>query len=398
MTATALNEANRVPSLWQGIQTVLCCSRCKAQGTRCQLQFESAEYLSAADEGPGHSTESEEPIRMSTLSTKWNQSSRDMYSCSGRSNNSRPAILSSADTLIPMLRSLGEDVSTDDVDKRRLLVVSSHRALQRCPKTELPAQRTDERLLEVPSISATHRSRIYGEYWTPNCKQKANWDSFFESQSSMMLPSPMGNSEGHFEDATDWGECDEDMNLPEVLSLRDRSESGNNSLRQGSMILSTASRVVIPGLTKQDQSPSWSPDLSRRMGEVLVSHVTAKGMRYTFVPSDIRLEKVSDWLNQGSAVAIPISEPYHPYHPKIRRSKKNNTSEFLNLTLSELFEDRLDPERDGITFFIGPVEGRVSFKMSLCELEALEKATKEIPSKEYPIKEKDSRSQLLTVS
>merc|ERR1719474_595214 len=102
-----------------------------------------------------------------------------------------------------MLETLSEDVSIDDVDKRRPVVVSSYRAPQRCPKTEVTAKRTDERLLEVPSTSTTHRSKKYGEFWIPNCKQKANWDSFFESWSSMMLPSPMGNSEDHSKDATD---------------------------------------------------------------------------------------------------------------------------------------------------------------------------------------------------
>jgi len=353
MTATALDEANGVSSFWQGIKTVLCCSRCKGWGTRCQVQFESAEYLSAEDDGPG-------------------QSPRAKYSCSGNSYNSRPTILSSTDFLIfPMLGRLSKDMSIDDVDKRRPMVVSSHRAPQICPKIELPAQRTDERMLEVPSVIITQKSKKYGEYWTPNCKQKANWDSFFESQSSMMLPPAKFSSEGNF-DAADWGESDEYTSLPEVPSSREQSESGNVSSKRSSC-----------------------PDLSRRRGEVLVAYVTAKGMRYTFVPLDYRLGKVSVWLNQGSALPIPISEHVHP---KLRRNKNKNPSEFLNLTLAELFGDRLDPERDGITFFIGPIDGRVSFKMSLCELKALEKATKEIQSKEYPIQNNNSRSQLLIVS
>jgi len=396
MSATELDEANSVPSFWQGIQTLLCCSRCGSQDTRCQLQFESAEYLSETDDGPGHRKESEVPIRKSTFSSMRNQSPRDKYSCSGILNISRPVIQGGADTLIfSMLGTLSEDVSIDNVDKRRPVVVPSHRASPRCSWIELPTQRTDERLLEVPSTSTTHiSSKKYGEHWIPNCKQKANWDSFFETCSTMMLPSPMVNSEGHFENATDWGEYDKYTNLTEVPSLRDPFESGSISLMQGSMILNADPRVVITGLTKQDQSASSPPDLSRMKGEVLVSYVTAKGMRYTFVPLDIRMEKVSVWLNQGSALPIPISEPIHP---KIRRNKKKNPSEFLNLTLSELFGDRLNPEREGIIFFIGPVEGKVSFKMSLCELEALEKATKEIQSKECPIKDKDSRSQLLIV-
>merc|ERR1719193_2757349 len=117
-------------------------------------------------------TESEAPIKMSTFSTT-NQSPRAKYSSSGTSNNSRPVILNSADTLIfPMLGALSEDVSIDDVDNRRALIASSHRAPQRCAKLiELPPQRTDERLLEVPSLSTTHRSKKYGDYWTPNSKQ-----------------------------------------------------------------------------------------------------------------------------------------------------------------------------------------------------------------------------------
>jgi len=335
-----MDEATRVPGLWQGIQTVLCCSKCKAQRPRRQ---------------------SEMPISISTISTIRSQSPRTKYS---HASGSIPVFLSSADTLsFNMFGTLSDDVSMYDVEKRRPMVFSVHRP-QRLTKIEMSAQGNAERSLQVPSLNATLRGKIYGDYWNPNSKQKANWDSFFESQSSMMLTQGNISSEGHHDDTTDWAESDAYSSLPEVPNILDASLSRHSS----------------------------SPGLSRRKGDVLVSYVAPKGMRYAFVPSDIRLEKVSGWLNQGSAHAIPICEHVHP---KLRRPMKKNPVEFLNRTLSDLFGDELDPEKNGITFFIGPVDGRVSFKMSVCELDALKKATKDIQSEETPLKNGGSEQSLI---
>jgi len=51
---------------------------------------------------------------------------------------------------------------------------------------------------------------------------------------------------------------------------------------------------------------------------------------------------------------------------------------FRKQTISEAFGDRLDSTKHGVTFFVGPVDGKVSFKMSICDLKELENATSEI--------------------
>jgi len=341
-----MDDANREPGFWQGIQTVLCCSGCMAKRPGRQRKIPKIN------------------IRISTISTIRTQSPRVKYCASAHTSGSIPVVLTSADTLsFPILGTVTEDVSIDDNKiRRRSTFFSAKRPQQICAKTniyqiELTAQRTDEMLLEVPSLSVSRKK--FSDYWTSNRKQKANWDSFFESQSSMMLTQANMSSEGHHDETTDWGDSDTYSSFPEVPNIADASVNENTSYNTHSTV----------------------PDLLQRKGDVLLSYMTANGMRYAFVPPDIRLEKVSGWLNQGSAFSIPISEHVHP---KLRRSVKKNPSEFLNRTLSDVFGNGLDPERNGVAFFIGPVDGRVSFKMSLCELDALKKATRDIHSEESP--------------
>merc|ERR1719245_2489301 len=93
-------------------------------------------------------------------------------------------------------------------------------------------------------------------------------------------------------------------------------------------------------------------------------------MRYSTFDLSVRMEELAEWLNEDSKVELPISEPLTP--------KLASTQKFRKQTISEAFGDRLDSTTQGVTFFVGPVDGKVSFKMSICDLKKLENATCEI--------------------
>merc|ERR1719204_782814 len=93
-------------------------------------------------------------------------------------------------------------------------------------------------------------------------------------------------------------------------------------------------------------------------------------MRYRFASLDMRIEDIATWLNRGLTNNIPISEHVHS-----KRLIVENPIPFRKKSLSEVFGNRLDPEKSGITFFIGPVEGKMSFKMSVCDLKLLRSAS-----------------------
>jgi len=118
----------------------------------------------------------------------------------------------------------------------------------------------------------------------------------------------------------------------------------------------------------------------RRRGEILLTYLSKSGMKYKSVPKSMQIEEVAKWLNNGSKLTIPISKHIHP-----RSFMAKNNSNFRKQALSEVFGDRLDPEKVGITFFLGPIEGNMSFKMSICNLQLLEKATREAIARDCEI-------------
>jgi len=172
------------------------------------------------------------------------------------------------------------------------------------------------------------------------------WDSFFESHSTMLwtkhTENIFANNDGLGGDCSDW---EKDTNIS-ILELTPENES----VYKDSLV---------------------SSEYSKEKGEVLLSFNSKGGMRSTYFPLDTRLELVAKWLSKGSPKKIPIWGSSLP-----RTRDKKGPIRFHKQTLSELFEGGLDPKKDGIICFIGPVEGRISFKMSLCKREILQKATR----------------------
>jgi hypothetical protein len=225
-----------------------------------------------------------------------------------------------------------------------------------CYECELSTFETD---LSITSTSGT--SRKMGDISTLNLdmERKSTWDCFFESQSNILWTNtPENIMLTNYEIGGD--DINLDLSNPD-LSFTDvaleSSKSSKNQPRFGD------------ALTKKHLLP---PGNSRRKDEVLFSYYSKGAMRFTYIPQDTHLEDVAKWLNIGSPRSIPICENINK-----RGLARQKPKTFRKITLSEAFEESLDPERDGITCFIGPVEGRISYKMSVCNREKLQKATRD---------------------
>jgi len=179
--------------------------------------------------------------------------------------------------------------------------------------------------------------------WRPSNKLKSNWDIYFASETDLTArwhepkTPPM-------EGTTDWEES-------EILSM-------------------SQSTTPIKRPTKHNFGEGLFPDVGN---EVLVSFMSKLGLRYTTCPLNTRVEELAAWLNLGTNTTLPICEISN----QTIRSTGAPTKKFRRKTLSDVFGERLDPVKTGITFFLGPVEGKPCFKMHLCDVDKLKHAIRE---------------------
>jgi len=245
-----------------------------------------------------------------------------------------------------------------NVDNLRLVKLPVLPALPDFSEGSLTCPKTDDRMLKV---SSTWRTRKMDHNSSPrrHISEKSNWESFFESQSSFIST----NRADKTHDGVEWADCsktDIDMSFLEF------------NLEKSSIIEDSKQMKNRPRSGDDYSICTILAENSRRNDEVLFSYYSNEGMRFTFVPLDVRLEDVSTWLNKSTPHTIPISDSIFT-----RSSQTERQGKFSKLTLREAFQGGLDPERDGITCFLGPVEGRVSFKMSVCGLDTLQRATRD---------------------
>jgi len=221
-------------------------------------------------------------------------------------------------------------------------------------KGDLSFTKPHEGRLEVP---LTFRSKNISDISSTHLK--SNWDSFFESQSTLMLTkrTEATNIDGNLVDSTDWDKTDIEHSLLELSVDKFRKEDGW-TLRYPSGDSSSTENIPTENL--------------RQNGEVLLSYYSKAGLRFTFVPLKTRLDRIATWLNKDSPYSIPISHNVHSRNLGIERRKKSNKQ-----TLLDIFGGDLNPEKEGITCFIGPVEGRISFKMTKCDINQLQRATRD---------------------
>jgi len=224
-------------------------------------------------------------------------------------------------------------------------------------KIELKSAR--EIRLDIPSTRLQLTNINSSEIWRSNRNMASNWDVFFDSASAL---EPNLSASSLFSDKPFLS------TLIESKSEESGDETDSESCQPA--LAGHKTRILNCDVRQPEQNPERLECL-RRKGEIFLMYNSKKGMRYTSAPWDRRIEEVAAWLNRGLFKAIPISRQIHPKSLQVE-----NLGNFRKQTLREVFGDRLNPEKFGITFFIGPVEGKMSFKMSVCDLKTLERASK----------------------
>jgi len=245
-----------------------------------------------------------------------------------------------------------EKSSAEAVNSLILIDSTQMRNMVSSLSSEVSHLKTDDSRLELPAVKVQIKKKNSNEIWTPNTGQRSSWDIFYESQTSI-LGLPQSESVTQTDD-------DDELFLPFVLG----------SGEEGSDWEVTDSGACQPRLS--ESVIRKFPEPCRRNGEIFMTCMSKSGMKYTSAPWDMKIEEIANWLNNGSSELIPISRHIHP-----KTFIVETTSNFRKQTLSEIFGNRLNPEQAGITFFVGPVEGKMSFKMSVCDLKLLERATGE---------------------
>jgi len=119
------------------------------------------------------------------------------------------------------------------------------------------------------------------------------------------------------------------------------------------------------------ESASEDMVLSFRNGEVLLTLITKVMTKFRYFPMDKRLQQVTEWLNEGFARNIPIHGHHHLKGPK-------SMNKFRERSIADIFGDRLNIRKNGIVFFVGPVEGKICFNMMLSDLKMIKSAIREV--------------------
>ena len=181
----------------------------------------------------------------------------------------------------------------------------------------------------------------------------SNWDSLFDTESTQLskrieYTSLIVNEDEILGDSTDWEKTDIEHSSPD-----NRRRDAKHRSNKGS------AKSCVENL---------QPENFGKNGEVLLLYHSKDGLRFTFVPQDTRLDDIAAWLNKGLPCSIPIGTNFHQNILECKNTSKQS--------LLDIFGGDLNPEKEGITIFIGPIEGKICFKMSKCEINKARRATR----------------------
>jgi len=214
---------------------------------------------------------------------------------------------------------------------------------------------------DLPSGRLPLSKKNSSEIWRSSRHMASNWDVLFDSWPSILESNQSASS--MFSDNTF------QSGLVESKSEEIERETDSESCQPALVGLET--RILNSDAIRQPEQNPEQPECLRRKGEIFLMYKSKTGIKYTSAPWDRRIEEVAAWLNRGSSKVIPISRQIHP-----KTLVDEKVGNFRKQTLREVFGDGLNPEKFGITFFVGPVDGKVSFKMNVCDLMSLERATR----------------------
>jgi len=215
----------------------------------------------------------------------------------------------------------------------------SYRSSGRGNKNGLLRKETD--FLNLPVKMENLKRTNSSDVWRTNYIRRSNWNIYFSSETELTTTTGLHEKHVTTMEDTDWEESEIYTHSHYSQPTTPKRRLRNPSIEEGLF-----------------------PDVGK---EVLVSHISKLGLRYTTWPLNTRVEEIAAWLNLSAKRTSPISE----IRSEISCSRDSPTKTFRRKTLSEVFGERLDPSKTGISFFLGPVEGKICFKMCLCDVDKL---------------------------
>jgi len=233
-------------------------------------------------------------------------------------------------------------ISVDDSDDSQSLVFYPKAILKGIPYSENKEQKTGDNLLDVPR----QKKKPICEFFSPSSMSShSNWDNFFESQT-------------------------------ELTESRNISRKSSDESQEWGVYESAPSSPMSPHGNQRTFFPSPKKD------KVFVSCRTKTGMRWSCKNLSTRMGEVVEWLNEGAMPKcwLPISG---------NTVGKNNKSgdDLAKKTIAEVMCD-LNPLNQGLACFSGSVNGKLSIKISVCDLDKIIAATTTCNSKQL----KDEKS------
>jgi len=192
-----------------------------------------------------------------------------------------------------------------------------------------------QKIVKSPMKSPPSPRNSNSELWQPKrSSEQSNWDSYFDSHS----------------------ELEELSNTPGVGTILTPEWDSDDE-----------SCVTLPQTSPNKITTAVTP---HSKDKVFVSYITKRRVKSTDMDISLRMEEIAEWLNEDTNTqSLPISE-------FISETKHNLTrdSKFRKQTISEAVGDSLDPMKQGLMFCVGPVDGKLCFKMSVCDLRQIKAA------------------------
>jgi len=165
---------------------------------------------------------------------------------------------------------------------------------------------------------------------------------------------------------SDWGECFEDaefrISAYEAASFQRVYDSIYSDC--GTTLNSSFPRAETSLLVKT-LTPKKMPV---RSGMVWAMHLSKNVPRFKMLNLSTTLKQVVDtFLSLETGKSLPLSFTFSKVsRPKLLSAEK------MEMALSEVLKGNLDETTQGLSFFVGPVNTKLCYKMSVCELNNLE--------------------------
>jgi len=257
-------------------------------------------------------------------------------------------------------RLIGSDVLSNETEEPKI----------RPPK--LPTESTSSILLseKIPIAPEKHfkrRSYQPGSRISGPSLTKLHAAGVSEIGDRLRQQTYISDWDGAYEDGADLRVSNfQSSNLKRVV---DNSIWSDSVTPRNSSIVKLDSGLILP---KCQSSPLKMPV---RPGMVMAMHRTKDGQRLEEVSLNSSLREIVDtFLRIGDGPSLPVSFSYsNKSRPQVLTESR------MGMSLADNLRGYLDAKTQGISFFVGSVNTKLCYKMSVCELSQLQKIAQVFP-------------------